>query len=172
MEFCNSRLKTVQGGQILKPWRGKRFMKSNTIVSNPTNGPTRNGCRMLITYRELGGRQMSLPCPCSCPSQKTLEVFHVRNSSADRNNSRPLFSCIYSSITNDCVPVAVLYFSFLCIKSTWTHWTVCFRRFGIDIAYLWQPKTFGIDRFDLVMTLKKLSMRRSYPRVFFLSNSN
>ena len=44
-----------------------------------------------MTYREQGGRQLSLPCPCSCPSQKTLDEFHVRNSSVDRNNSRPLY---------------------------------------------------------------------------------
>ena len=159
MEFCKRRLKTVQGGKILKPWLGKRFMKSKTIVSNPTNGQARNGRRMLMTYREQGGRQLSLPCPCSCPSQKTLEVFHARNSSVDRNNSRPLFSCICSSITNDCVPVALLHLD--CVLPTFWY-----------IAYLWQPKTFGIDRFDLVMTLTKLSMGRSYHSSFLTATKN
>ena len=126
-----------------------------------------------VDYLQRARRKADV-APMSLFMSLTKDAWRIsrQDSSADRNNSRPLFSCIYSSITNDCVPVAVLYFSFLCIISTWTHWTVCYRRFGIDIAYLWQPKTFWIDRFDLVMTLKKLSMRRSYPRVFFLSNSN
>ena len=61
MGFCKSRLKTVRGGQILKPWRGKGSWNQIRFVSNPTNDFTRNGRRMLMTYRELGGRQLSLP---------------------------------------------------------------------------------------------------------------
>ena len=170
MGFCKSRLKTVRGGQILKPWRGKGSWNQIRFVSNPTNDFTRNGRRMLMTYRGLGERQLSLPCFCWCPSKETLKYFTSGTLQliviiSGISLSLSLFFCrICSSITNDCVPFVVLYLNFLCIlKSTWTALNFLLPRLRCKhCIFMTIENVLNWQRFDFVMIITKLSVRRSY----------